>query len=176
MLLKRLFNHVMLLLISGYFIHKLYLKQLKELKGHEEGMLAFALVWMVMLVVLLAFRIQCGFPYPESIKHFKSWETKTFYHRFGVRQFRWILLHSPFKYANGTIYLKQARGRIALERLLLKMEEAEWAHIINAVFVFIASIVMWQLTLWLILWNIVFNIYPIFLQRYHRLKINDILQ
>lgn len=153
-------------------LHQLYFVQRDGLSGIKSALLAFALVWLVMSMVLFFFKIQCRVPYPVWVSRFRTFEGVLFYQQLGVRAFRWLLLHSPFRFANTQIYLHQSRSKQSVELLHRRMLEAEWAHIINVLLVFIATFVYQEIAFWLLVWNVVFNLYPIFLQRYNRLRIS----
>lgn len=172
---KRLFNHSISFFIHGFFLREAYLTQAKGLTTFASALLSFGIVWLIMSMVLFFFKIQCHVPFPDDIKRFRSFENNAFYRRFGVRAYRWLLLRSPFKLMNSGVYLGGLRGKMALERLLIKMEEAEWAHFINFFLVVIAWLLYTHLVPWLLFWNVIFNVYPILLQRYHRLRISKLL-
>lgn len=175
MTLKKIFNHSISIFIHGYLFVHIYRIQNQPLSITESAMIAFGLTWLQLLFVLVLFKIQCNLRPPIWVLRFREFENKSFYDRMGVKTYRWLLLHSPFRYANGDIYLKSARGRSALKSILPKMEEAEFAHMIGFVLLTLASLIYSQLTFWLILYNLIFNLYPIMLQRYHRMRILRLL-
>lgn len=159
--------------IHGYLLRQLYFTQRNGMDALSGALLAFALVWLVMSMVLFFFKIQCRVPYPALFAQMRSFERLSFYERIGVPVYRWLLLHSPFRFANTSIYLKDKRGKAALLVLRTKILEAEWAHIINVLLVLIAMLFYTEIRWWLVLWNVVFNVYPVFLQRYNRLRIEQ---
>lgn len=160
--------------IHGYLLRKLYFTQRADMNALSQAMLAFALVWLVMSMVLFFFKIQCRVPYPELFARIRSFEQLSFYRSIGLPVYRWLLLHSPFRFANTSIYLKEKRGKAALMQLHTKILEAEWAHIINILLILIAMLFYAEIRWWLLFWNMVFNVYPVFLQRYNRLRISRI--
>jgi hypothetical protein len=173
MTFKRLFNHAMSFFIHGYLLRQLYFTQRNGMDALSGALLAFALVWLVMSMVLFFFKIQCRVLYPEAFSQLRTFEGRSFYEKLGIRLYRWMLLHSPFRFANTSVYLKDKRGKAALLALRTKILEAEWAHIINLLLVLIAMLFYAEIRWWLLLWNVVFNVYPVFLQRYHRLRIEQ---
>ncbi len=174
--LKRWFNHSISLFVHGVLFAKAYNYQQNPVSALQAALLSFALVWLIMVMVMLAFRIQCGIPFPERWFRIHKREAAEYYELLGVKLFRWLLLNGPFRFANQGVYIGQNRSDQALERLLSKIKEAEFAHVIDAVLTLLACVIYQQLILWLLLWNLVFNIYPILLQRYHRIRIEKVLK
>lgn len=168
---KRLFNHSISLFLHGFFLRAAYFTQVNGLTSLESILLSLGIVWLIMSMVLFFFKIQCHVPYPEGIKRLREFENPGLYNLFGIKAYKWLLLRSPFKLLNGGVYLHEMRGKKALSKLLLKMEEAEWAHFINFFLVMISLPLYAHLAPYLLFWNVIFNVYPILLQRYHRLRI-----
>src|SRR5690606_21545123 len=101
-----------------------------------------------------------------------------FYERIGIVFFQYCLVNSFFKYMNPRVYLKQ-RGRHYLEQFYYETKQSETSHIISgSVTLFVQGLLVywneWTAAISLTIFTIIFNLYPFFLQRYNRLKLNKL--
>lgn len=102
-----------------------------------------------------------------------------FYKIAGLKIFKIILLHSPFKFLNVNIHFKK-KSKTELSLVRKEMEKVETGHIIAFIITLIITFVLAFLRspkfiVWMTLFNIVFNVYPVFLQRFNRRRINTII-
>ncbi len=159
-------------LLVGYFL---------DLMGIRNPVFAFAVNWIVMTwVVILGGVLRFTLPLPPWYYHIRSFEANgRLYEVFGVRVFKLLLIRSPLALLNPTI--RHTGGRNALFDLERKMRDAEAGHL----FIFIMMILIvlytalkgwWSFAAWLMLFNILFNVYPIMLQRYNRARLTPLLE
>lgn len=101
------------------------------------------------------------------------------YKKLGIKAFKFILLNSPFVLLNKGLKLKK-NDKAQISQLEKKMKIVEFGHLIGAIMVFAIMPIMfyrsWKFSIWLMIFNILFHIYPIFLQRYNRLRIERIMR
>jgi hypothetical protein len=99
----------------------------------------------------------------------------------GLSKFGWIIKNSFFRVFNKNLNLKSRPNRDDLQRLRTEMVYAEIGHLIG--FVFLLSVIVIKLwnglflsALILLLFNIIFNLYPTLLQQQNKTRIDDILR
>lgn len=141
-----------------------------------EILLAFALVWNLMLVGFFFYQTYKRVYLPKSYYSQKRFESRLFYERLGISFFQYCLVNSFFRHLNPRVYLKE-KGRHYLELYYLETKQSETSHIISG-FVTL-GVQMWLFynteyvaAVALTVFTIIFNLYPYFLQRYNRLKLN----
>ena len=109
------------------------------------------------------FRIR-RFEYPAKI-----------YQILGVKLFKRILQKYPLPFATRKIQL-QGRSESALLKIEAEMKDAEITHAVGIVSNIILGVLfsMWRdrrFFFWLTLFNVILNLYPVFVQRYNRNRI-----
>lgn len=149
--------------------------------GHQGPGFAFFTNWIVMSgVAMLGGVIQVASFLPTRYFSIKDWErTGRVYRMFGVQLFKRMLLRGPFSVLNSAIQYKG--NRPSLTQLASKMCDAEAAHLLIFCIIIILVIYFalrgwWSSAGWLMVFNIVLNLYPIMLQRYNRGRLNRILK
>ena len=134
--------------------------------------LSMTLVWLVRHVV--------PFALPPRYHRLRPIEIDgRLYRDLGVVTFKWLLFKSGVENLNFSARLSHGRsGLVGLER---GIREAETDHAITllvmAVMTLYAAVhAWWALTSWLLLANVVVNVYPIMLQRHNRARLLPVLQ
>ena len=100
------------------------------------------------------------------------------YRRLGVETFKWLLFKSRIELLNTSARL--SHGRTGLQCLERGIREAETDHVIALLVMVVVTIhaavnAWWPLVGWLLLVNVVANVYPIMLQRYNRARLLPVL-
>ena len=142
---------------------------------------AFIVNWMVMTWVAI-FGAATGLPIPVPNSYYRIRQFESdgqLYELLGVRAFRTLLMRSPFGLLNSTI--QYAGSRSSLDVLDANMRGSEDAHLLIFLIVTVlcgcaAAIGWWDLSAWLMVFNIPINVYPMMLQRYNRARLAPILR
>ena len=96
------------------------------------------------------------------------------YELLGINSSKLILFRSPFVLLSKDLRAKKYKNSQIME-LEKKMRIPEFGHVVGFVMVFVLIIPMyqrsWKFAFWLTLLNVLMHLYPIFLQRYNRLRI-----
>ena len=122
-----------------------------------------------------------GFLFFQSFKYFrlskkyyerKKLETEIFFKATGVGVFRFFLINSPFRYLNKRVYLK-GRSKDYLKTFIEETKQSETSHLISMICTFSIQILYlkyecWEHFIWLTIFSILLNLYPILLQRMNR--------
>lgn len=133
---------------------------------------SMTLVWLMRHVVPFAF--------PRRYYRLRPFEVDgRLYRRLGVVTFRWLLFKSRVELLNFSARL--SHGRTGLHRLERGIREAESDHATALLVMIVATIhaamnAWWALASWLLLTNIVANVYPIMLQRHIRARLLPVLE
>lgn len=101
--------------------------------------------------------------------------------RLGVLALGWLIRKSFMGKFNQKLYLKGEWNRHILEQLKKDMTDAESGHLIAfillqimIVFLFFWGIAFWQIVAYTV-FNIIFNLYLVFLQQYNKRRIDRVL-
>lgn len=142
---------------------------------------AFLINWLVMSWIAI---IGQFFTFPTlsstyyEIKPFE--ESGRIYEQLGVSLFKKIVRRGPFTVFSPTLRFPKEKTTTTLRILEKEMCKTETAHL--GIFFMILLLVIyalfngWLLAAgWLLLFNILFNGYPVMLQRYNRLKIEELI-
>jgi hypothetical protein len=137
---------------------------------------AFALVWTLMLVGFFFYQTYKRVYLPKKYYSPKRYENARFYERLGIVFFQYCLVNSFFRYMNPRVYLKQ-KGRQYLEFFYNETKQSETSHIISGLVTLFVQILLFYwleyiAAISLTIFTVIFNLYPFFLQRYNRLKLN----
>ena len=149
--------------------------------GYRSPAFALFLNWMVMSWwAILGGTLKWSLPLSPHYFNIRGWEsTGRVYRLLGIGLFKRLLVRGPLAALNPAI--RSQGGRRSLSELTEKMCEAEAGHVLIFVvmllFVFSAALQgWWGSVFWLLLFNMLLNLYPIMLQRYNRARIERILQ
>lgn len=161
-----------LYILSMFFINSILLSENILL---EIGC-AFALVWVLMLVGFFFYQTYKRVYLPKKYYSPKRYENARFYERLGILFFQYCLVNSFFRYMNPRVYLKQ-KGRQYLELFYYETKQSETSHIISGLVTLLVQIILfyrqeYTAAISLTIFTVIFNLYPFFLQRYNRLKLN----
>jgi hypothetical protein len=134
-----------------------------------------AMSWAAMVGQAVRFRL------PAKYYQARSFEGDgRIYERLGVRVFKMAVRRGPLAILSPTLRLPQERTVPALRALEGEMEIAEAAHLLVFFLVTVgaaAALVKGWLDAagWLMLLNVLFNGYPVLLQRYNRILLRDLI-
>ncbi|MBC3872666.1 glycosyl-4,4'-diaponeurosporenoate acyltransferase CrtO family protein [Undibacterium flavidum] len=118
-----------------------------------------------------------------TLHYYRSqpWEKQgKFYEHFGINLFRKLLVVIGWEKLNKKANPIEKSAK-ALAHNLLRTKKSEFAHLIIFLIVVGMSVMVAinsrpRDALWLIIFNIIFNLYPVLLQRYNRPRIERALQ
>ena len=103
------------------------------------------------------------------------------YERLGIRLFKKLVRHGPLSIFSPTLRFPKEKTVFALQGLESEMRKAETGHAL--IFVLVLLFVGYGLlkgwldaVAWMLLFNILINGYPIMLQRYNRIKLQELIQ
>ena len=130
-------------------------------------------VMLLVMAIVYWLSVLCGPWSPGHWFDIRSWERAGLYRWLGVLPFRWVLLRSPFATLNKQIHL---RSRTGLSELQRHMREAEAGHYITFALTLALTVVFAtqrdsRFFFWLTLCNVLGNVYPIWLQRFNRIRV-----
>jgi hypothetical protein len=148
--------------------------------GFQSPVFAFLVNWLVMSwvavngqVVHLSFA-----PSYYDIKPFE--QTGQVYERLGIRLFKRLVRRGPLSMFSPTLRFPKDKTIPALRTLETEMRKAETGHVLIFVvmllFVCYALLQGWlDAVAWMLLFDILINGYPIMLQRYNRIKLQELV-
>jgi hypothetical protein len=135
-----------------------------------------AMSWMAVIgqVVHLSFA-----PGYYRIKPFER--TGQVYERLGIRFFKKLVRRGPLSIFSPILRFPKEKTVSALQGLLNEMRKAETGHalIFVLVLLYVGYVLLkgWlDAVVWMLLFNILINGYPIMLQRYNRIKLQELIQ
>lgn len=134
-----------------------------------------AMSWMAVIGQVVHFSFAPGY---FDAKPFER--TGQVYERLGIRLFKKLVRRGPLSIFSPTLRFPKERTIAALQGLESEMRKAETGHaLIFAVmllFVGYAALRGWlDAVVWMLLFNILINGYPIMLQRYNRIKLQGLI-
>jgi hypothetical protein len=149
--------------------------------GFRSPVFAFLLNWLAMSWVALAGQA-IPFALPASYYDIKAFErTGQIYERLGVPFFKKLVRRGPLAIFSPTLRFPKDKTITALQHLDHEMRKAEAGH----VYIFLLMLVFTSYALlngwfdavgWLLAFNILINGYPIMLQRYNRILLQELIQ
>jgi hypothetical protein len=135
---------------------------------------AFSLTWLIMAVVAAVTSKIFVRLDPKQFR-LARWEREgRVYDRVGLGVVRWVLRHTPLGWLNPNIKVRS--GWSDMDRLLRDMNAVEGVHLLAAG-ISLAVAALYILTgqaavgIWLVVFTILFNVYPVMLQRWNRGRI-----
>jgi hypothetical protein len=140
---------------------------------------AFLINWLIMSWAAIMGQFVTFPSFPADYYEIKPFEQSgRVYEWLGVPFFKKIVHRGPFSVFSPTLRFPAQRTEPALRTLERDMRKAETSHLV--IFFIILLLVGYALIKgwpdavgWLLLFNILFNGYPVMLQRYNRLKIEE---
>lgn len=146
---------------------------------HRSPIFAFLINWLMMSWVAILGQSVTFPSFAPSYYAVKTFEQSgKFYERLGVQLFKKLVRRGPLAVFSPTLRFPKERTVPALRRLEEEMQKAETSHVL----IFLCILLLagyalgkgWLDTFfWLLLFNIFLNGYPVMLQRYNRLKIEE---
>ena len=147
---------------------------------HYVGMQGFLFAWVLNLMLMM-----CVFNFTEALKspltssyyHEKSWERRgQIYESLGINFYRKLLVWIGWEKLNKKSNPIEKNTQ-ALLHLQYRTKQSELGHIIILLIVlgfniFVAIEFGMRESLWLLMLNVLLNLYPIFLQRYNRPRLD----
>ncbi len=142
---------------------------------------AFLINWLVMSWVAVMGQVVTFPLFPSTYYQIKPFEQSgRVYEQLGVSLFKKIVRRVPFTVFSPILRFPAERTVSALRTLEGEMRKAETSHLV--IFFMILLPVGYALfkgwldaMAWLLLFNVLFNGYPVLLQRYNRLKIEALI-
>ncbi len=148
--------------------------------GFRNPISAFLVNWLVMSwVAIIGQVVHFSFsPGYYDIKRFE--QSGLVYERLGIRLFKKLVRRGPLSIFNPTFKLPKEKTVSALQSLENEMRKAETGHvlifILMLLFAGIALIKGWlDAVVWMMLFNMLINGYPTMLQRYNRIKLQELV-
>ncbi|MFN8444988.1 MAG: hypothetical protein U0175_29650 [Caldilineaceae bacterium] len=142
---------------------------------------AFLVNWLVMAWVATSSEvIHVAFaPSYYAIKPFE--ESGQLYERLGVRVFKRLMRRGPLAIFSLNLRLPPEKSIPALRALESNMRNAETLHVLIFLILFLfigyALVQGWLDAVgWLLLFNCLLNVYPVMLQRYNRIRLQELIQ
>jgi hypothetical protein len=139
----------------------------------------FLLTWSLIFASFVFFQIFKNFRFPTFYYNQNNFETFHFYRSLGVKVFRQILIHSFFRYLNQRIYFKR-KNKAEFSRIIAETQQSETSHVLSGLVTLIfqgSFLIQGDYFSFGMLgsFNVLFNLYPILLQRMNRFTFTRIL-
>ncbi len=170
-LLSLLFYIVYLL---SFFFYQLALNETSNFLGFILGMVQ---CWVHILFGFFIFQTFKNIRIPARFYVQRNFETERFFRNFGVLKYQYFLVHSFLRYANPRVYLK-GRKRDYLKIFHEETKQSETSHLFSMIptffvqFLFLYQAAYTQF-IYLTLATLLFNVYPMLLQRKNRFLIES---
>ena len=134
----------------------------------------FILTWSLILGAFLFYQTFKYFRLPQLYYHQLPFENTAFFARMGVQHFRKILINSFFRHLNPRVYIRE-RSRAEYLRFIEETKQSETSHLLSGFATCIFQLLfLYQADLfpfWVLgSFNLIFNLYPMLLQRSNRFQ------
>ena len=142
---------------------------------------AFLINWLIMSWVAILGQFVTFPSFASTYYEIKPFEQSgRVYERLGISLFKKMVRRGPFSVFSPTLRFPAQRTAPALKNLENEMRKAETSHLI--IFFIILLPIGYALFkgwldafVWLLLFDILFNGYPVMLQRYNRIKLQELI-
>jgi hypothetical protein len=142
---------------------------------------AFLVNWLVLSWVALIGQISNLHLLPREYYEIKKFERSgKIYERLGIVWFKKIVRRGPFSILSPKLKLPREKTPASLKSLENEMQKIETSHVF--IFILVLPLAGYALSMhwydaaaWLTLFNILFNGYPVLLQRYNRAKLKELI-
>ena len=149
--------------------------------GFRSPIFAFLVNWLAMSWIAIAGQA-IDFSFPVRYYDIKEFErTGQVYERLGIRLFKRLVRRGPLTIFSPTLRFPKDKNIPALRHLDHRMRRAETGHVL--IFVLMLLFISYALLKgwfdavgWMLAFNVVINGYPIMLQRYNRIKLQELIQ
>ena len=133
--------------------------------------------WNLVLIGFLFFQAFKHYRLSEKFYQIKKFETPLFFKLLGVNFFRLFLINSFFRHLNSRVYLRN-RPKEYIPIYIEETKQSETSHLFSMICTFSIQIIyfkneLWEHVIWLSIFSILLNLYPILLQRMNRIKIRE---
>jgi len=149
--------------------------------GFSSPVSALLVNWLAMSWVAIVGQA-VHFSFPARYYDIQAFErTGRVYERLGIRLFKTLVRRGPLAVFSPTLRFPKEKTIPALQQLDHEMRQAETGH----VFIFVAMLLFSGYALlqgqlgavgWMLVFNVMINGYPIMLQRYNRIKLQELIQ
>ena len=149
--------------------------------GFRSPVSALLVNWLGMSWVALVGQT-AHFVFPPRYYEVKSFEgTGQLYECLGIRLFKSLVRRGPLTIFSPTLRFPKDRTVPAMQHLDGEMRKAETGHVLIFVLMLLFSLYAllrgwFDAAGWVLLFNILINGYPIMLQRYNRIKLQELIQ
>jgi hypothetical protein len=149
--------------------------------GFRSPVSAFLVNWLTMSWIAVIGQV-VHLSFAPGYYHVKPFErTGQVYERLGIRLFKKLVRRGPLSIFSSTLRFPKEKTTPALQSLESEMRKAETGHalifVLVLLFVGYALLKGWlDAVVWTLLFNILVNGYPIMLQRYNRIKLQELNQ
>jgi len=146
---------------------------------HSLNAIAFTFgSWLVGLVVNNAVKNTAFY---SKLSHFNFIKKESTSHAIGMTGFKWMVKHTFFKYFNQKLKFETRPTIAQLQEIRTEMTYSEISHFMAFIFIFVVMVLkLWngQVTfaITLLIFNIIFNLYPSLLQQQNKKRIDKILK
>ncbi|MGE5262596.1 MAG: hypothetical protein ACM3S0_04375 [Acidobacteriota bacterium] len=119
--------------------------------------------------------------FPPAYYDTKPFErTGQLYERIGIRLVKKLLRRGPLRILSPTLQFPKEKTVSALRNLENEMRKAETAHALTFILMLwvvgYAAVKGWlDAVIWMLLFDVLINVYPIMLQRYNRIKLQELI-
>lgn len=134
--------------------------------------------WTIGLIINNAIK---NMAFYSRLTHFNFIKMEATYNAIGMPAFKWILKNSFFKYFNQKLKFETKPSRADLQTIRNEMTYSEVGHYIGFIFIVVIMVlklleaeVMYAAIL--LVFNIIFNLYPSLLQQQNKKRIDRILK
>ena len=150
----------------------LYKFSMEAITSREIIIFNFLQVWDLMLVGFLFFQTFKYVRMPKSFYLQRQYENRKYFKYLGVNIFRFLLINSFFRHLNNRVYLK-GKAKDYLLTFIEETKQSETSHIISGIFPLSIQLLylkngLIEHFIWLSIFNIILNLYPLLLQRMNR--------
>jgi len=149
--------------------------------GFRSPVSAFLVNWLMMSwIAVIGQVVHLSFA-PGYYRKKPFERTGQVYERLGIRLFKKLVRRGPLAIFSPTLRFPKEKTALTLQSLLGEMQKAETGHalifVLVLLFVGYALLQGWlDAVAWMLLFNILVNGYPIMLQRYNRIKLQELIQ
>lgn len=175
----RAFKNVTLF-IAATIVAVLLIRKSIESFGFGSPILALVINWLLMCCIACASLI-VRLPLPSAYYDIKAFECRgLLYERARIRVWRRFLRRGPLRILSPDLRLPQKITLEGLREVERRMRRAEAIHVFALLIALLPACygVVRGLsgTVWILLFNLAINVYPIMLQRYNRIKLEALMR
>lgn len=134
----------------------------------------FILTWSLIFGAFIFYQTFKYFRLPQLYYNQLPFEKTAFYKRIGVQLFRKILINSFFRHLNPRVYIRE-KSRVEFLRFIEETKQSETSHLLSGLATLIFQLLYLRdsnlSSFWILgVFNLIFNMYPLLLQRSNRFQ------